>query len=192
MLPQKKNPDACELGRGKCGRVLGSLVGLVTTLKGLPLAYNKDLQEDKEGVFDAVDTVTGIIPVFEVLLSTMRVDPARARSALEGGFLEAIGVADYLTRRGVPFRKAHTVAGEAVRLAISRGTTLGGLGLADYRELHPDFAEDFFEAITIEAALESKDVVGGTAPDRVRAEIARLRDLVGTESRGKAGVSRGE
>lgn len=192
MLPQKKNPDACELGRGKVGRVLGSLVGLVTTLKGLPLAYNKDLQEDKEGVFDAVDTVTGIIPVFEVLLSTMRVDPGRARSALDGGFLEAISVADYLTRRGVPFRKAHTVAGEAVRLAIRRGTTLGGLDLADYRELHPEFAADLFDAITVGAALESKDVVGGTAPARVREEIARLRELVETETRGRAGVPRGE
>jgi argininosuccinate lyase len=187
MLPQKKNPDACELGRGKCGRVIGSLVGLVTTLKGLPLAYNKDLQEDKEGVFDAVDTVRGIIPVFEVLLSTMRVDRARAARALEGGFLEAISVADYLTRRGIPFRKAHTVAGEAVRLAISRGTTLAELGIDDYRQLNETFSPDLYDAITVDAALDSKDVVGGTAPGRVRAEIERIRELVGRETTGKAG-----
>ena len=191
MLPQKKNPDACELGRGKVGRVIGHLVGLVTTLKGLPLSYNKDLQEDKEGVFDAVDTVRGLIPVFEVLLSTMRVDRKRAAAALEGGFLDAIGVADYLTRKGVPFRKAHTLSGEAVRLAIERRTTLGGLTIDDYRGLDRAFDEDLFDALTLKSALESKDVVGGTAPKRVAEEIERLKGLVQRFEQEAAEVNRG-
>ena len=191
MLPQKKNPDACELGRGKVGRVIGHLVGLVTTLKGLPLSYNKDLQEDKEGVFDAVDTVRGLIPVFEVLLSTMRVDRKRAAAALEGGFLDAIGVADYLTRKGVPFRKAHTLSGEAVRLAIERRTTLGGLTIDDYRGLDRAFDEDLFDALTLKSALETKDVVGGTAPKRVAEEIERLKGLVQRFEQEASEVNRG-
>ena len=191
MLPQKKNPDACELGRGKAGRVIGHLVGLVTTLKGLPLSYNKDLQEDKEGVFDAVDTVRGLIPVFEVLLSTMRVDRKRAAAALEGGFLDAIGVADYLTRKGVPFRKAHTLSGEAVRLALERRTTLGGLTIDDYRGLDRAFDEDLFDALTLKSALETKDVVGGTAPKRVAEEIERLKGLVQRFEQEASEVNRG-
>ena len=191
MLPQKKNPDACELGRGKAGRVIGHLVGLVTTLKGLPLSYNKDLQEDKEGVFDAVDTVRGLIPVFEVLLSTMRVDRERAAAALEGGFLDAIGVADYLTRKGVPFRKAHTLSGEAVRLALERRTTLGGLTIDDYRGLDRAFDEDLFDALTLKSALETKDVVGGTAPKRVAEEIERLKGLVQRFEQEASEVNRG-
>jgi argininosuccinate lyase len=175
MLPQKKNPDACELGRAKCGRVLGHLVALVSTLKGLPLAYNKDLQEDKEGVFDALDTVAALIPVFSVMIRTLVVDPDRTRAALEGGYLEALSVADYLTRKGVPFRKAHSVAGEAVRLAEGRGVGLKELGLADYRGLDANFGDDLFASITLDAALGSKDVVGGTARDRVRDEVVGLR-----------------
>jgi len=180
MLPQKKNPDACELGRAKCGRILGHLVAAVTMLKGLPLAYNKDLQEDKEGLFDAVDTVSRLIPVFEALIRTLEVNRERTRAALEGGYLEAIGIADYLTRRGVPFRKAHSVAGAAVRLAEERGTGLGNLSLEDYRRLDDHFAEDLLSSITLEAALDGKDVVGGTAPRRVREEIARLKQSVET------------
>jgi argininosuccinate lyase len=189
MLPQKKNPDACELGRGKCGRVVGHLVALVTTLKGLPLSYNKDLQEDKEGVFDAVDTVSGLIPVFRVLLATLRVVPERAAAALEGGYLEAIGVADYLTRKGVPFRNAHKVAGEAVRLAVLRKAALPDLAIEDYRALDPRFGEDLYDALTIERALESKDVVGGTSPARVAAEIGRLKELSAAFRRETAGAN---
>jgi argininosuccinate lyase len=178
MLPQKKNADACELGRAKCGRVLGHLVGMVTTLKGLPLSYNKDLQEDKEGLFDAVDTARAIIPVFGVLVRTLEVDRDRTRAALEGGYLEAIAVADYLTRKGVPFRHAHTVAGAAVRLAEERRTSLPELTLADYRGLDERFGDDLFSSISVDGALESKDVVGGTAPGRVLDEILRLRQVL--------------
>ena len=182
MLPQKKNPDACELGRAKVGRVLGHLVASVSMLKGLPLSYNKDLQEDKEGAFDAVDTVSGLIPVFEVVVSTLIVNRERAAAALKGGHLEAISVADYLTRKGMPFREAHAAAGKLVRLAIERGVSLSELLIDDYRKVSPEVAdrigEDLFEAITLEAALESKDVVGGTAPRRVAAEIERVKALI--------------
>ena len=178
MLPQKKNPDACELGRGKVGRVVGSLVGLLTCLKGLPLSYNKDLQEDKEGLLDAVDTVSGLLPVFEALVSTMRVDGERAASLLEGGFLEAIGVADYLTRKGVPFREAHGLAGRCVLRAEELGVSLPGLGLEEYRAIHSRFEADLHAAISIEGALDDKNVVGGTASSRVKAEIGRWRKRV--------------
>jgi argininosuccinate lyase len=179
LLPQKKNPDACELGRGKCGRVLGSYVTLVTVLKGLPLTYNKDLQEDKEAVFDAADTVDLLLPVFRIAIETLRVRRERAPALLEGGFLEALGVADYLTRKGVPFREAHRVAGAAVRRAEELGVSLGKLPLSEYRALHPGFGSDLSGAISLERALEDKDAVGGTAPGRVREEIARVRKLAG-------------
>ncbi len=175
MLPQKKNADACELGRGKVGRVLGHLVGLITTIKGLPLSYNKDLQEDKEGVFDAVDTVSLLLPVFTTLVATMRVDRERAAASLHGGFLEAISVADYLTRKGVPFRDAHRLAGDCVRRAEARGCALPELSLEEYRAVSDDFAADVIDAISVDRALEDKDVVGGTAPERVRAELDRWR-----------------
>jgi argininosuccinate lyase len=177
MLPQKKNPDACELARGKVGRVLGSLVGLVTTLKGLPLSYNKDLQEDKEAVFDAIDTVSLLLPVFAATLETLRVNRGRAAAALEGGFLDALGVADYLTLKGVPFREAHRAAGKAVRRAEALGLGLAALPLDEYRAIHPAFGPDLASALTVERALADKDVVGGTAPARVREEIARVRRI---------------
>ena len=183
MLPQKKNPDACELGRAKCGRLLGYLVATVTMLKGLPMAYNKDLQEDKEGVFDAADTLSRLIPVFEVLIRTLEVNRERTRQALDGGYLEAISVADYLTRKGVPFRKAHSVAGAAVRLAEERKTGLDGLTLEDYQGLDANFERDLFSSLTLEAALDSKDVVGGTAPGRVRDEITGLKVRLGALAR---------
>jgi argininosuccinate lyase len=182
MLPQKRNPDACELGRGKCGRVLGSYVALVTTLKGLPLTYNKDLQEDKEGVFDSIDTIRLLVPVFCRLVETLEVDHERAAELLEGGHLDALGVADYLTRKGVPFREAHDTAGAAVRRAEQLGTPLGGMPLAEYRKLHAAFGEDLHESLSLESALAEKGVVGGTAPERVREEISRVRSLLRLDS----------
>ena len=175
MLPQKRNPDALELARGKTGRVVGDLVGLLTVLKGLPLTYNKDLQEDKEGLFDAADTVNGLLPVMRVAVATLRFDRERARELLQHGFLEAISVADYLTRAGVPFREAHRIAGLAVRRAEALGTTLPRLPLEEYRRLSPAFGPDILEAIGLEKALDDKDVVGGTAPARVRSEISRMQ-----------------
>ena len=181
LLPQKKNPDACELARGKCGRVLGDLVALVTVLKGLPLTYNKDLQEDKERVFDAIDTVQLLLPVFRVLVETMRVNKEKAEQLLREGFLEALGVADYLTRKGVPFREAHRVAGRAVKRAEELKASLASMPLDEYRKLHPGFGSDLLASLSVERALQEKDVVGGTAPHLVRQEIARVRELAGRE-----------
>jgi argininosuccinate lyase len=175
MLPQKRNPDSMELARGKVGRVVGDLMALLTVLKGLPLTYNKDLQEDKERAFDAADTVDGLLPVVRVTVATMRVDRARAASLLQGGFLDALGVADYLVRKGVPFREAHRIAGAAVRAAEGKGTDLAGLSAAEYRALSPAFGPDLLDSIRLDRALEDKDVVGGTAPVRVRTEIDRLK-----------------
>ncbi|HVR74224.1 MAG TPA: argininosuccinate lyase [Planctomycetota bacterium] len=187
MLPQKKNPDACELGRGKCGRVLGRFVALVTTLKGLPLTYNKDLQEDKEAVFDAIDTVSLLLPVFRAILETLEVRRERAAALLEGGFLDAIGVADYLTRKGVPFREAHRAAGLCVRRAEELGSTLARLPPGELKAVHQLLDEDVRAAISLEGALGDKDVVGGTAPRRVREEIERVRSLLAGQGQSRKG-----
>ena len=176
MLPQKRNPDACELGRAKSGRVIGHLVAMLAVLKGLPLSYNKDLQEDKECVFDTVDTIFALIPVFESMLGGLRIDRQRAKSLLDSGFLEAGAVADYLTVKGVPFRQAHQITGSIVARAESKQLRLKDLPLSDYVQFHPAFEEDLFEALSIERSVGARDVVGGTAPRRVRIEIARLRD----------------
>lgn len=178
MLPQKRNPDAAELARGKCGRLIGHLTGLLTTLKGLPLTYNKDLQEDKEPVFDAIDTLELILPVFRVMIETLRVDRDRASRLLEGGFLDATALADYLTRRGVPFREAHDHVGRVVRECEGRGLDLASLPLEDYRKISDQFEADLFEAIALEATVADKQVIGGTAPARVREEIARVREIL--------------
>jgi argininosuccinate lyase len=178
MLPQKRNPDSMELVRGKVGRVLGDLLALLTTLKGLPLTYNKDLQEDKERAFDAADTVDAILPVVRVTVATMRVDRARAAALLEGGYLEALGVADYLVRAGTPFREAHRIAGAAVRRAEELGVPLGRLPIEEYRALSPAFGPDLFAAIRLDRAVGDKDVVGGTAPARVRSEVERIRRML--------------
>lgn len=178
MLPQKKNPDACELARGKTGRVVGHLIGLLTCLKGLPLSYNKDLQEDKEGVFDTHDTLLGIVGVFTTLVETMEIDRERTSGSLEGGYLEALGVADYLTRKGIPFREAHGLAGSCVRRAEELGTSLPSLSLAEYQSIHAGFEEDLFAAISIEGSLADKDVPGGTAPRQVAFQLERWKDLL--------------
>ena len=178
MLPQKKNPDACELARGKTGRVVGHLIGLLTCLKGLPLSYNKDLQEDKEGVFDTHDTLLGILGVFTTMVETMQVDRERTAGSLEGGYLEALGVADYLTRKGVPFREAHDLAGSCVRRAEELKQSLPSLPLPEYRSIHEAFEEDLFEAISVEGSLTDKDVPGGTAPSQVAAQLERWREAL--------------
>lgn len=175
MLPQKRNPDAAELTRGKCGRIAGRLLGLLATLKGLPLTYNKDLQEDKEAVFDAVDTLELILPVVRVMVETLEVDRERAGELLQGGHLEAISAADYLVRKEMPFREAHDVVGRLVRRADEVGTSLTKLDIEEYRKLSSLFDEDVFEAIGAEGAVGDKQVTGGTAPDRVREEIARWK-----------------
>lgn len=176
MMPQKKNPDVAELVRGKCGRVVGDLVSLVVMLKGLPLAYNRDMQEDKPPVFDAFDTVDDSLAVLTGAIATAVFAPDRMRDALARGFVDATELADWLASRGVPFREAHHVTGRLVARCVEHGCTLAELSLEALREEHEAFDEDVYRALDPEVAVERRDVVGGPARRRVEAEIAALRD----------------
>jgi argininosuccinate lyase len=171
MMPQKKNPDVAEVVRGKTGRVVGDLVALLVTLKGLPLAYNRDLQEDKPPLFDAVDAVAGSLTVLERCVSALRVKRDNMARALGAGFVNATEVADYLAAKGVPFRDAHAVAGKLVARAIEAGCELGALPLSDYREEHAAFGDDVFAALEPSRAIERRVLVGGPAKAQVSAQI---------------------
>ncbi|MEZ4408657.1 MAG: argininosuccinate lyase [Polyangiales bacterium] len=175
MMPQKKNPDVAEVARGKCGRVVGDLVSLLVTTKGLPLGYNRDLQEDKVPVFDAVDTVRDTALVLADAARAMRFHRERMRAALGAGFVNATEAADWLAAKGVPFRHAHEVAGRLVARAIREGVTLEALPLAAFREEHPDFDETVFSALDPERAIERRDIPGGPARARVLAAITDAR-----------------
>jgi argininosuccinate lyase len=174
LMPQKKNPDALELLRGKTGRVVGALTSLLVTLKGLPSTYNKDMQEDKEPLFDAVDTLAGTLPIAVGVLSTLAPRPARMRARLAPEML-ATDLADYLVRKGVPFRETHHVAGAAVRLAESSGRPLDALTPAELRTLHPLFADDVAAVWSFEASVESRGAEGGTSRAAVLAQVDKLR-----------------
>jgi len=174
-MPQKKNPDLTELIRGKCGRLLGAATTLATLTKGLPLAYNKDLQEGQEPVFDAADTIAGILSVLPAFTSSLKFRWAPMKSASETGYLNAMAAATYLTHKGVPFRKAHEKIGNAVRLGLETGRELQQLTLAELRAFGEEFGEDFFAAITLEATLDCHDVIGGTARRRVRTALAEAK-----------------
>jgi argininosuccinate lyase len=175
IMPQKKNPDVAELMRGKTGRVYGSLVSLLTVLKGLPLAYNRDMQEDKEPFFDADDTVRASVRIMTGMLRVLGFRVERMRAALAAGFLNATELADYLAARGLPFREAHHVAGRAVALAESRGVGIEALTLAELRELSALVDEDVFETLAYETAVARRGVRGGTGPGPVAGQIAELR-----------------
>ncbi len=177
IMPQKKNPDVAELTRGKTGRVYGHLVAILTILKGLPLAYNRDLQEDKEGLFDTVDTLLACLEVFRPLLATLRVHAERTQRLAEENFALATDLADYLTRKGLPFREAHEVVGGLVRRCLAEGKKFADLSLADYRQASPLFGEDV-AAITVQSALAARDVPGGTAPRQVQRALAEAAALV--------------
>lgn len=179
LMPQKKNPDPLELARGKAGRLIGDLVTVLTVLKGLPSAYDKDLQEDKAPVFDAHDTLAALLPVVAGLIATLRVDPARMAAQLDPAML-ATDLADHLVRRGVPFRQAHGLAGRAVRLAESRGVPLDALPAADLVALDPAFAPGDIAALDWRAALDARSAEGGTAPAAVARQLAAARDAVAT------------
>jgi argininosuccinate lyase len=178
LMPQKKNPDSMELVRGKAGRVFGDLTALLTTLKGLPLAYNKDMQEDKEAVFDAFDTTAGSLEVSMIVLQNLSLDRERMRMASKKGMLNATELADYLVRKGVAFREAHETVGKAVLKSIERGEELGELSLEDLRGLSNKVEEDVFECLTLEKTLATKSQVGGTAPQRVAEALAIARRLL--------------
>lgn len=173
LMPQKKNPDIPELLRGKAGRVFGALQSLLVTMKGLPLAYNKDMQEDKEPIIDAFRTARTCIGILPALLEAMRVRPERLMAALTDGFLLATDLADHLVERGVPFREAHHVVGAAVALCIGRGCRLEDLDLVALRELHPAFGDDALDVLNAQQSLARRDLPGGPAPQRVREAVAR-------------------
>jgi argininosuccinate lyase len=177
-MPQKKNPDLTELIRGKSARLLGASVTLATLIKGLPLAYNKDLQEGQEPVFDAADTVTGMLRLLPDFTRSLKFRAARLTEAAESGYLNAMAAATYLSNRGVPFRKAHEIVGNAVRLGLESGRELNALTLEELQTLSPEFAEDFYAAITVEATLDCHDVLGGTARPRVAEALSAARQRI--------------
>lgn len=178
IMPQKKNPDIAELVRGKTGRVYGSLMGLLTVMKALPLAYNKDMQEDKEHVFDAVDTLQKILPVFTAMIETMTVRPDDMRRAASEGFINATDCADYLVRKGLPFRDAYTVIGKLVARCIDTGKTLETLDFTVYREFSPLFENDIYTAVQLETCVEQRNVPGGPSTASVKAQLARVKKFL--------------
>ncbi|MBP5661759.1 MAG: argininosuccinate lyase [Clostridia bacterium] len=175
IMPQKKNADMAELIRGKTGRVYGDLMALLTVLKGLPLAYNKDLQEDKESVFDAVDTVKACLPVLNGMLDTFTVKRENMFAAAQTGFLNATDLADYLVRKGLPFRSAYKIAGQAVALCTQKQCVLDTLPLNDYKKLSDLFEEDLYPAISLEQCVKTRISEGGTAVGSVEKQIALVR-----------------
>src|SRR5690554_2458841 len=181
IMPQKKNPDVPELVRGKTGRVNGNLISLLTLMKGQPLAYNKDNQEDKEPLFDTVDTVLACLGVYAGMLQQMRLKPQRMLDAARKGYATATDLADYLVRRGIPFRDAHAVVGKAVRRAIDEGVDLSQLSLDTLREFSPAIDEDVYKVLSLEGSVASRNLFGGTAPAQVRAAIARARARLASE-----------
>ncbi|EXI79516.1 MAG: Argininosuccinate lyase 1 [Candidatus Accumulibacter appositus] len=175
IMPQKKNPDVPELARGKTGRVYGHLTALLTLMKGQPLAYNKDNQEDKEPLFDAIDTVSDTLRIFAEMIAGITVNPERMRKALSEGFATATDLADFLTRKGMPFRDAHETVGQAVRRAEELGVDLAQLPLAELQGFSPLLGEEVFAVLTIDGSLAARAHVGGTAPEQVLAAISRAR-----------------
>ncbi len=177
IMPQKKNPDVAELTRGKSGRVFGSLQTLLVVMKGLPLAYNKDMQEDKEAIFDAVDTVLLCLPAFTGMIATMAVRADKMRAAAAGGFTNATDLADYLVKKGLPFREAHEVSGKLVKLCISRGLALEDLKLNEFREFSQLIEQDIYEAISLQTCVSQRKITGAPNPDTVKAaiEVAKKR-----------------
>jgi argininosuccinate lyase len=177
LMPQKKNPDMLELTRGKTGTFVGLLMNLLTTLKGLPSAYDKDLQEDKTAVFEAADTMAVLLPVVQGVITTLTVNAERCRKAIHPAVL-ATDLADYLVVKGVPFRSAHEAVGRAVRLAEEKGESLFTLTLSDYQSIHPSFGEDLFGALSLEASVNRRNVYGGTARDAVVKQVNLAKETL--------------
>ncbi|MBT3347473.1 MAG: argininosuccinate lyase [Thiotrichales bacterium] len=175
IMPQKKNPDVPELVRGKTGRVYGHLIGLLTLMKGQPLAYNKDNQEDKEPLFDTVDTLKGSLKVYADMMPTVVVNRDNTRAAAAKGFSTATDLADYVVRAGVPFRDSHEIVGKAVRYGIEQGKDLAEMSLSELQQFSDLIEEDVFEVLTLEGSVAARNHRGGTAPQQVRAAIARAR-----------------
>ncbi len=178
IMPQKKNPDMAELVRGKTGRVYGDLLALLTTLKGLPLAYNKDMQEDKEAIFDSVDTVKKCLKIFAPMIETMRAIPENMYAAAGKGFINATDLADYLVKKGLPFRTAYKIVGQTVARAIEENKVLDALSLETLKEFSPLFEEDVYNEISLETCVTKRISAGGTGPDSVAAQIQFVEDYL--------------
>ena len=178
IMPQKKNPDMCELIRGKTGRVYGHLIGLLTVMKGLPLAYDKDMQEDKEGVFDALDTLYFALDIYAGMISTMTVNGDHTRQVLESDFSNATDMADYLAKKGLPFRQAHAVVGNAVHYCIEHHKVLLDLSMEEFKAMSPLFEEDIKEALSIENCVKNRESYGGTGPKSVERQQTHAGDMI--------------
>ena len=178
IMPQKKNPDVAELVRGKTGRVYGSLITLLTVMKGLPLAYNKDMQEDKEPVFDTIDTVKMCLPVFTAMLDTLTVKEKNMRNAASGGFINATDCADYLVKKGMPFREAYMIVGKLVNMCIKAGETLDTLPLKDFRSVSPVFDTDVYQALELNTCVNGRKVYGGPAKEAVQKQIDNIKEFL--------------
>ena len=176
IMPQKKNPDIAELIRGKTGRVYGALISLLTTMKGLPLAYNKDMQEDKELTFDAIDTVKGCLALFEGMISTMKINKNSMEQSAKNGFTNATDAADYLVKHGVPFRDAHGIIGQLVLLCIDKGIPLDDLPLDEYKKISPVFEEDIYEAISLKTCVEQRKTIGAPSHESMEKVIHAERE----------------
>lgn len=179
IMPQKKNPDITELIRGKAGRVNGNLMTLLSMLKGLPLAYNKDMQEDKEAIFDSIDNVKLCLKTFIPMIETMKINKDKMRAAAAGGFINATDCADYLVKRGMPFRDAYKISGRLVAECIDKGLTLETLPLENYRELSDLFKEDIYDAISLETCVKERSSFGGPSPESVIRQIEITREQLG-------------
>jgi len=181
IMPQKKNPDVAELVRGKTGRIYGNLISMLTIMKALPLAYNRDMQEDKEGLFDTVDTILSSLEVLAGLVKTMRINSVRMKNAMSGSYILATDLADYLAKKGLPFRQTHSIVGKLVQHAIGKGKELTELTLAEYQKFSPFFADDIYN-ITFESAVASRNTIGGTAPSQVKKALSDARRVVGVKN----------
>ena len=178
IMPQKKNPDIAELVRGKTGRVYGDLMAMLTVLKGIPLAYNKDMQEDKESIFDAIDTVKQCLTVFPPMLKTLKALPENMLKAAQKGFINATDLADYLTKKGLPFRTAYKLVGQIVAYCIEKNTVLEALDIAEYQSFHALFEEDVFEAISLKKCVESRISAGGTTQASAQEQIKYIEQII--------------
>ena len=177
-MPQKKNPDIAELVRGKTGRVYGALVSLLTTMKGLPLAYNKDMQEDKEVAFDAFDTVQSCLELFTGMLETLKFKEDRMAASAMNGFANATDAADYLVGKGVPFRDAHSVIGKLVLYCIEKNTSIDALSLKELKEISDKFGEDIYEAVSLKSCVQKRLTFGAPGPEVMRQVIALNREYL--------------
>jgi len=178
IMPQKKNPDVAELIRGKSGRVYGDLLSILTTMKGLPLAYNKDMQEDKECIFDAIDTIKLCVPVFEKMIATMKINKDNMRKGAGGGFTNATDAADYLVKKGMPFREAHAVVGKMVAYALDNGKALSDFTMEEFKNCSSLIEEDIYNAIDLGVCVNERCITGGPAKSAVEKAISAGEDFI--------------